>query len=75
MTHRKKQMVALAIAKNQQVVDTLDQVLRHPGDRAYVVCTISDCRHIDQGKCKIFTVASPPKRGANGFCDRYERVA
>lgn len=75
MSHRKKQLVALAIAKNQQVVDTLDQVLRNPGDRAYVVCTATSCRHYERGHCKIFTVASPPLRGANGLCDRYERVA
>jgi hypothetical protein len=68
----KLEQVAAAAGRNPDIVEKLDQSLTGPNDRAYVVCTFLDCKHIIKGQCTIYTVQDvlPMKTGVP--CDRYE---
>lgn len=73
MDEKKARMAALA-GTNKDVVDKLDQVLTGPNDRAYVVCSYTDCKLNSQGRCTIYTVLDVPRMKTNGPCASYERV-
>ena len=68
----KLEQVAIAAGKDPDVVDKLDQVLTGPNDRAFVVCVYNDCKHLEHGRCTIFTVQDVPKMKRNVPCERYE---
>jgi hypothetical protein len=74
MDERMKHM-AEAVGMNSDIAEKLDQVLVGPNDRAYVMCTYSDCKLSVKGRCTIFTVLDVPRMKTGQPCDRYEALA
>lgn len=66
--------VASVVGMNSEVVNKLDQILVGPNDRAYVVCTVLDCRLNIKGHCTIFAVLDVPRMKTGKPCDRYEKT-
>ena len=66
---RKKEIVAAALAAAPELCDKLDQVLREPGDKAYLLCEFDDCVHYVAGRCSIYAVRD---RGAEP-CSQYRQ--
>ena len=77
MNDELKSVAALA-GSNADVVNKLNQILVGPNDRAYVVCSLLDCKVNTRGRCTIYTVLDVPrmKTGQPGQvgqpCDKYE---
>lgn len=67
--------VAALAGSNADVVNKLDQLLAGPNDRAYVICTFSDCKLNIKGQCTIYTVLDVPRMKTGKPCDRYEASA
>ena len=65
--------VAALAGGSKDVADKLDQLLTGPNDRAYVVCSYSDCRLHYKGSCTIYTVLDVPRMKTTGPCNSYER--
>jgi hypothetical protein len=74
MDNKLKQMVE-TVGLNPDIAERLDQVLVGPNDRAYVMCSYTDCKLSIKGRCTIFTVLDVPRMKTGGPCDRYESVA
>ena len=68
----KMTLIAAAAGMNSEIVNKLEQVLTGPNDRAYVVCTYSDCKLNIAGRCTIFTVLDVPRMKTGQPCDKYE---
>ncbi len=69
---KKIEDVLAAIGRQEEIVDKLSKILTGPRDRAYVVCSTSDCKHNVKGYCSIYTVNAPPEREQEGVCKDYE---
>jgi hypothetical protein len=69
--NRKLDKVVASIAGNRELVDTLDQILTGPDDRAYIVCLAEECRNNLHGTCSIHTVKSRRELLDNGRCRDY----
>lgn len=67
----KLEQLSVAVGKNPEIVEKLDQLLTGPNDRAFVVCEFSDCKFNYKGRCSIFTVRDVPSMKTKP-CDRYE---
>ena len=65
--------VVAADGMDKTIVDKLDQILAGPNDRAFVVCTFTDCKLNVKGRCTIFTVMDVPRMKTGQKCERYER--
>lgn len=64
--------VAAVAGKNKAVVDKLEEILTGPNDRAYVVCSHTDCTLNIKGRCTIYTVLDVPRMKPNNKpCDKY----
>jgi hypothetical protein len=63
--------IAALIVRNQDIVDILDNVLTGPEDRAYVICSATECRNNVKGRCIIHTVTSRGDILPNGRCPDY----
>lgn len=63
--------VATRLGDNTELVDELDRRLQEPGDRAYLVCEYTDCRHHIKGRCTIYMITNPPERQGTGPCASY----
>ena len=74
MDNKLKHM-AVTVGMNPDIAERLDQVLVGPNDRAYVMCTFTDCKLSTQGRCTIFTVLDVPRMKTGTPCDRYEARA
>jgi hypothetical protein len=59
---------------NMEVVNKLDQLLVGPNDRAYVVCSFSDCKLNIKGSCTIFAVLDVPRMRTGQPCEKYEKA-
>jgi len=68
---RKMEEIAALIGRNQEIIDMLDKVLTSPDDRAYVICSASECRNYVKGRCTIHTVTSRNEILPNGRCPDY----
>ena len=66
--------IATAVGMNTAVAEKLDQVLAGPNDRAYIVCTITDCKLNVKGHCTIFAVLDVPPMKTGQPCERYEKL-
>ncbi|MCM0080069.1 hypothetical protein L4X63_00535 [Geomonas sp. Red32] len=64
--------VAMVAGMDKDVVEKLDQLLTGPNDRAFVVCTYTDCQINIKGRCTIFTVMDVPKMKTGQPCQRYQ---
>jgi hypothetical protein len=71
----KMRLMAATVGRNADIAEKLDQVLVGPNDRAYVMCTYSDCKLSVKGRCTIFTVLDVPRMKTGQPCDRYEALA
>ena len=72
MDEKLARMAALA-GQNEEIAEKLDKVLTGPNDRAYVLCSYSDCKlHLD-GRCTIYTVLDVPRMKTGQPCSSYER--
>jgi len=69
-----KNMV-ITVGRNADIAEKLDQVLVGPNDRAYVMCSNSDCTLSNKGRCTIFTVLDVPRMKTGQPCDRYQPLA
>jgi hypothetical protein len=69
---REMEKVVASIAVNREIVEKLDEVLSGPGDRAYIVCSVEECRNNLLGHCTIHTVKGPREMLANGRCKDYD---
>jgi hypothetical protein len=70
MDEKMKEAVA-TIGRNTEIVDLLDGVLTEPGDRAYIICSVEECRNNFKGSCSIHTVKSQRVILSNGHCRDY----
>lgn len=66
--------VAAAAGRNTDVVEKLERILVGPNDRAYIVCSFTDCTHHLKGHCTIYTVLDVPSMKRDKPCDKYQRV-
>jgi hypothetical protein len=71
----KLRTMAATVGMNSDIAEKLDQVLVGPNDRAYVMCTYTDCKLSMKGRCTIFTVLDVPRMKTGAPCDRYEALA
>jgi hypothetical protein len=55
----KKETIAAALADAPDVCRKLDQMLREPCDKAFVLCEYRDCVHNAAGRCSIYTIRDP----------------
>lgn len=63
--------VAAVAGSNADVVEKLDQLLQNPNDRAYVVCSLLDCRLNTKGHCTIYAVLGVQPMKTGQPCDKY----
>ncbi|HBG04679.1 MAG: hypothetical protein A2075_20385 [Geobacteraceae bacterium GWC2_58_44] len=63
--------VAALAGRNTDVVDKLDELLVGPNDRAYVVCSLLDCKLNIKGRCTIYAVLDVPRMKTGQPCDKY----
>lgn len=68
----KMKHMASTVALNADIAEKLDQVLVGPNDRAYVMCSYTDCKLSNKGRCTIFTILDVPRMKTGHPCDRYE---
>ncbi|HEY5975513.1 MAG TPA: hypothetical protein VIU41_12290 [Geobacteraceae bacterium] len=66
---RKREILAAALADSPDLCRKLDQMLRDPGDAAYVVCEYDDCVHNVAGRCSIYAIRD---RGTEP-CSQYRK--
>ena len=71
MDEQLKQVAAMA-GSNADVAKKLNQILVGPNDRAYVVCSLMDCKINLKGHCTIYTVLDVPRMKTGQPCDKYE---
>ena len=71
MDDQLKQVAAMA-GSNADVAKKLNQILVGPNDRAYVVCSLMDCKINIKGRCTIYTVLDVPRMKTGQPCDKYE---
>jgi len=64
--------VAAIAGRDATVVKELDRVLAGPNDRAFVVCTTTDCKRNQKGRCTIFTVLDVPRMKTGRPCNKSE---
>ena len=63
--------ISHTISRNEEIVDALDKMLTESSDRAYVVCSASDCRNNLKGRCTIHLVKDTRIMMGNGRCADY----
>jgi len=63
--------VAAVAGRNSAVVEKLDQILVGPNDRAYVVCSLKDCKLNTKGRCTIYAVLDVPRMKTGQPCEKY----
>jgi len=61
-----------AMASNESVAESLERLLPHPDDRAYVQCFQVDCEHYRGGHCTIHTVTALNAIGPEKPCADYK---
>lgn len=66
--------IAALAGANDKIVDKLEQVLSGPNDRAFVVCSFSDCESHNQGRCTIYTVLDVPRMQTGRPCQGYRKL-
>lgn len=64
--------IAAATGMDVDVVKKLDSILTGPNDRAFVVCTATDCKKNKKGQCTIFTLLDVPRMKTGQPCDKFE---
>ncbi|GFO69469.1 hypothetical protein GMLC_30480 [Geomonas limicola] len=72
MDDDKLKYMASSVAQNADIAEKLDKVLVGPNDRAYVMCSYTDCTLSSKGRCTIFTILDVPRMKTGQPCDRYE---
>ena len=68
---KKMKKVIATIGRNKEIVDLLDGALTEPGDRAYIICSVEECRNNVKGRCSIHTVKGQRVKLSNGHCRDY----
>lgn len=68
----KKANVAVTAGLNPEVVEKLDQILAGPNDRAFMICSLSDCKLNSKGHCTIFTILDVPRMKTEKRCEGYQ---
>jgi len=63
--------VAAAIGRNEEVAEMLDTLMTAAADRAYVVCSFSECLNNANGRCTIHLVRGDRTVPDNGRCADY----
>jgi hypothetical protein len=61
------------VASDPTVAEQLDFLLQHQDDRAYVLCTISDCQHNLHGHCTVYTVTALNAGSPDKPCAEYKK--
>jgi hypothetical protein len=64
--------VAVAAGKNTEVAEKLERILAGPNDRAFVVCSLTDCVHNLKGSCTIYAVLDVPSMKRDKPCEKYQ---
>lgn len=65
--------VAVGLGRQPELTERLDQLLKNPADRAYLLCSYDDCRNYRGGHCSIFMVTDPPPEAGIGPCASYRQ--
>ncbi|MBJ6727420.1 hypothetical protein [Geomesophilobacter sediminis] len=68
----KMERTAAAVGKNEEIADALDELLKGPNDRAFVVCSFDDCKSNITGRCTVYTIQNVPRMRTTGPCEGYE---
>lgn len=63
--------VSIAVSRNPEVAEKLDQLLTGPNDRAFLVCEFTDCNFNQKGRCSIYMVQDVPKMKTRP-CNSYQ---
>lgn len=66
--------IAALASSSDEIADKLDNVLTGPNDRAYLVCSYSDCKLHLNGRCTIYTVLDVPRMKTGQPCSSYEKL-
>lgn len=66
--------IAALAGSSAEIADKLDNVLTGPNDRAYLVCSYSDCKLHLNGRCTIYTVLDVPRMKTGQPCSSYEKL-
>ena len=68
---RSKEAVAAAVGRNEELADMLDTLMSAAADRAYVVCSFSECLNNVNGHCTIHLVKGERTAPGKGRCADY----
>ena len=66
-----KEDVAAAIGRNEEIAEMLDTLMTAAADRAYVVCSFSECLNNANGHCSIHLVRGERAVPGKGRCADY----
>ena len=66
--------IAALAGSSDEIADKLDNVLTGPNDRAYLVCSYSDCKLHLNGRCTIYTVLDVPRMRTGQPCSSYVKL-
>jgi len=68
----KLQQAALAAANDPDITEKLDRMLTGENDRAFIICSFTDCVNNTNGRCTIFAVKDVPKMKRTVPCEHYQ---
>ncbi|HWI41181.1 MAG TPA: hypothetical protein VNX25_06790 [Verrucomicrobiae bacterium] len=75
MSRRTRERAAAEAATAPEVVERLEQLLDTQQQRVWVVCSIPDCRHHENGHCTLFSQGEAPRMKPGVPCDRFEAAS
>lgn len=71
---KKLEELAAAVGRHPELAERLDRIMTCPNDRAYLVCTLQECKYQVKGECTVYTVLDPPPSSGTRPCVGYEQV-
>lgn len=62
------------ITGDQTTIDAVARIVTDVDDRAWVICSESDCQNSESGKCTIFALKGVPRMKPGKPCADYRRI-